>query len=472
MIRYSKAAGVSVREIARVLGASPAAVQRSLAKGKIVDRTRRREQFTALGVSPLQRKQPQSSWSLDTIRAARDAQMRGDFCQAVRLAEVIRTDDALFNAYHARLAPQSAVEAKLVSCGGVRGDNVARRAQTSIHTPRSVMAGIVGTLANHGIAIGYNLHEVSDDASRVDFRHTEWPLEHVKYNHSTEQLETSIKGGHREVIRHGDGRWVVYRKVAALPWIQEACILPASFCWAAHAEGLKDWAGSSASHGLAKIIGELPEGVSLLADESGNFTAEANAFLTMLRDLVSGEAGAGLRPAGSKTDVLSNDSTMWQVFSELILNREKAAARIYTGTDAILGAAGGAPGVDISQLFGVATTRVQGDFEALEQGWRTGVAEPWTAINEGDSRYAPYLKYQLPDPDAKAKSEENAAKRIRLFDVLEKYKAQGMIVDQAVVNNLSAELGVNPPPVLSIGGSQNGPAHVGTDGRSEGGPRA
>ena len=46
---------------------------------------------------------------------------------------------------------------------------------------------------------------------------------------------------------------------------------------------------------------------------------------------------------------------------------------------------GGGPGIDIATLLGVSTVKVQGDLEALQRGFRTGVLEPWCAINFGDS---------------------------------------------------------------------------------------
>jgi transposase-like protein len=451
MVRASAQAGTPIRAIARNLGLSRGVVERALS-AKAPKRTRHADEFAAAAsaVRPQRHRTPVNSWSIETIRTARDAQMRGDFSQAVRLAEILRTDDALFTAYLNRLAPQTAFGCDLKSCGGARGDAVAKRAANGVIAPRDVIAGIHGTLVNHGIAIGYLIHEPSDDGSRVSFRLTEWPLEHVKWNASLERLETIVKdGGARVPITHGDGHWVVFRKFHDRPWIQDACLLPAAMVWGAHAQGLADWAGSSKSHGLNKLIGELPEGVSLLADDAGTFTAEATAFLSMLQDLVSGEVGAGIRPAGSTTDIVSNSATNYQVFSELILDRKKAAAAIYLGTDATLGAAGGAPGVDISALFGVATTKIQGDLEAIQEAMNTGAYQPWTAINEGDSRYAPSLLYRRPDPDEKAKSEEQSTKRERFHAEIERLKKNGFVIDQVVVNAVAKEFGLADVPRLA-----------------------
>lgn len=455
---------MSPTELARSLKVSRGAVLREL--GRIPPRTRKAAEFAtaaaAVHTSPQRRPGFLDSWSLEKIRSARDAQARGDFCQAVRLAEILRTDDAMFVARFNRLAPQSSINAVLEPCDdSARSKTAAARAAQSVQVSQDLLAVLHGTMVDHGIAIGYIEQEPSDDGSRIDFRLTEWPLEHVKWNTSTEQLETIVKnGGSREPIIHGNGRWVVFKKFATLPWIQEAAILPAAMTWAAHAQGLADWAGASKSHGLAKIVGELPEGVALIADDTGTFTAETQAFLAMLAGIVSGENGVGIRPAGSKTDFLANGSTAWQVFSELIGNREKAAARIYLGTDAIMGAQGGAPGVDISMLFGVASTKVQGDLEAIESALSVGVYQPWAALNFGTSRYAPRLKYQIPDPDADKKSAESAGRRARLFDTLDRMKALGMVIDQETVNQLARELGVRSPPVLATAETKTVPLQL------------
>src|SRR5678816_1671091 len=52
---------------------------------------------------------PVFSWSLAAIKAARDDQMAGIFYRPARLAESMRTDDALAVAYENRLAPQRCI---------------------------------------------------------------------------------------------------------------------------------------------------------------------------------------------------------------------------------------------------------------------------------------------------------------------------------------------------------------------------
>lgn len=389
------------------------------------------------------------AWTLELIRGARNAQQAGSFATAVMLAEATRTDDAIFTARSNRIAPQYALTTELKPHDTARGKDVAKRASESVTVTKATLAGIHGTLADHGVAIGYVQHDVDADGTRVDMRLTEWPLEHVIYDTVRDVLTTKVKDSFEPAdIVHGDGRWVVFRKFDSKPWTQEACLLPAALLWAAHTDALSDWAGATRAHGLARVMGELPEGFSL-KDEDGNLTEEASAFLEMIADVVSGEQAAGLVPPGAKTNFLTNQSTAWQVFSELVSNREKSAARIYLGTDAILGSVGGAPGVDIAALFGVATTKLQGDLTAIQDALYTGLYVPWTAINYGDSRLAPRLVYLLPDPDEDAKREQASNRRQRLHTLLQQMREQKLTIDQNTVNKLAAELGIDDPPLLA-----------------------
>ena len=444
------AAGSSARVAARSAGVSYGAARR--AAERIKDRVRSQDEFkdTPALRAPLKNHPAMFSWSLAMIRAARDAQMLGDFRLPAALARAMRTDDALYTAYHNRIAPQSAIEAILVPANGARGERVKCRAAGSVIIPRATLAGINGTLANHGVAFGYNQQEVNDEGTRVDFKLTEWPIEFIRWDRARECFRARVRDfGPEENVVHGDGRWTVFRKFDVDPWTQEACLLPAAILWFAHMSGIRDWALASTSHGQAKILATLPAGVTHQRAD-GSQTPQARELLGMLQDLVSGESGAAVAPNGTVTEFLANGSTAWQVFKELIENREKAAARIYQGTDATLGAQGGAPGVDIAALFGVATTKIQGDFRAIQDGLRTGVFEPWTAVNYGDSSYAPSLVYLLPDVDGNENVAQIDIRRAAFAARLKELRESGMIVDQDVVTALALEYKIKPPTLAPI----------------------
>lgn len=434
----------------------------------------------------LQAPQPTESvhaWTLEEIRSARDDQLRGDFYRPVKMAAAMRTDDALFTAWRNRLAPQSAVSVRLKPANDSPGAlRIANEAEAlfgvdGIGITSDTLAGINGTLANHGLAIGICYTTPREDGSRVDVCMVEWPLEWVRYDALTRTLVTRIdtrqdeknidaEAKHAQAIAaisqtplagaiftseipitHGDGRWVVFSKHGEKPWQQEACVLPAAMVWARHAFAARDWAKGSKAHGDAKVIGELPEGIAL-ADEAGNASPEAAAYLKLLQALIGSDAPVGIAPAGSKTNYIANTSTAWQVWQELMLDAKKSAARIYLGTDGTLGAQGGAPGVDISVLFGVATTIVQGDLACIEKGLLTGLIEPWCAVNFGDSRLAPKRIYLIPDPDADRKHEAHAKRATAFHAEIDAHKKAGFLLDQDTVNRIAEANGL-PAPLLA-----------------------
>ena len=455
---HAKTSGI--RSTASVTGVSASTLRRALKSGeaskgaiaklrRVPPRMRTAADFLlAPRVTAPRVRSAAASWKIETIRAAIELQMKGSFAYPKRLAEAMRRDDAIYTARSNRIAPVSAVSVEIQPHDSERGRNVAAKALASVQTPRTVLAGIEATLVDHGVAIGYVEHEVNAAGTLIDMRLTEWPIEHVRANEATGQLETVTDTGETVVITHGDGRWIVFRQFATTPWREAACLLPAALIWAAHAEGVSDWASSSRAHGLAKILGTLPEGAAI-NDADGDLTPAAQQFVEMIEALAEGESPAGLKPFGSEAVFLANGSTAWQVFAENIVSREKAAARVYLGTDAMLGSVGGAPGVDISALFGVATTKIQGDFDAIQNGLASGLFEPWAAVNFGDTRYAPRFVFLMPDPDEERKREQRSAARMRLNETIKSMREQRLEVTQETVNVLAHEYGVRPAPVLA-----------------------
>ena len=393
-------------------------------------------------------------WDLQSIRDARDQQMLGIFSGPSRLADAMRTDDALFVAFENRLAPQRCLKVSIVPAKGPRGGSIAQEAEAlfgenGIAVRPDTMSDIVGTLANHGVAFAHVTWTPRDDGSRWDCEVNAWPIEFVRWDPIGRTFETQVdqtsmaealasgaKSTSSVPITHGDGRWIVFRKHELSPWKHEACILPAALVWARHAFALRDWSKGSASHGNAKVVGEMPEGVDLQGVDGG-MTSEAAAFLELLTSIASQDQPVGIRPAGSKTEFLSNSSGAWQVWNELAANAERAAARIYLGTDGILGAVGGAPGVDVAALFGVATTKVQGDLAALERGILTGVIEPWCAVNFGDSSLAPQRIYVIPDADADAVKANFATRQTAFHADVKAYRENGFDITQNLIDEIA-----------------------------------
>jgi hypothetical protein len=402
------------------------------------------------------------AWELPDIINARTQQMLGRFKLPAQIAKSMRTDSALAVAYENRLAPQRCIPVELVAAKGARGVGVAAEAdslfgQKGVGITPDTCADIEGCLANHGVAFAVCLATPRADGSRIDYAVKYWPIEFVRWDPLDRCFKTLTFEGGEEAIVHGDGRWVVFAKHQVDPFTQEAAILPACLVWARHALAERDWSKGSVAHGMAKLIGEMPIGLALQSSD-GVISKEAAAFLELLISLQSSDSPVGIRPAGSKTDFVVNTSTAWQVWSELIANAEKAAARIYLGTDGTLGAQGGAPGVDISVLFGVATTRVQGDLQCIERGLLTGVIEPWAALNFGDSSLAPVRRYMLPDADDEVRKKSTADRRNAFHADIKQSRANGFLVTQEYVDQLAEAYDVTPPLLAPAAGAPVGPA--------------
>jgi hypothetical protein len=420
------------------------------------------------------------SWSLEQIVAARNAQMQGQFHLAAMLAKSFNTDDALFTARSVRLAPVQSLGVKVVAGTGpkseqIRDEGDALFGEKGIAFSRATENTLRCHIVDHGVAFGAISWSPRADGSRWDPVLNAWPMEHVKWDalagcyvtridptsapemimerqpdgswaRSTTSPMTTMG---LEPIIHGNGRWVVFAKSELLPHCSaDATLLPAALVWPCHAFANRDWRKGSASHGNVKVVGELDENTAL-TDKDGNPTAEATAFMALLADLASQDMPYGIRPAKSKTDLLANPSNMWQVFAELAKESAKAAARIYLGSDGILGAQGGAPGVDITALFGVHMVKIQSDMQCIGDGLQSGLINVWAAINWGDDKQAPGRAYIFPDPDKsevqKNFSEQNAA----FLAALKAAKDAGFALTTEYVGCLAEKYGVPVPPLVA-----------------------
>jgi len=398
-----------------------------------------------------------TSWTLAEIFTARDAQLRGDFRQPARMAESMMTDDALATAFENRLDPQRCIAVGIAPAKGARGASIAGEAealfgQGGIAISGDTSASVHACLVRHDVAFAHCAPVPREDGSRVDYIASAWPIENVRWDAYERVFKTRIDpssgdasvGGEVPIV-HGDGRWVIFQRFETDPF-KHATLLAAALIWARHAYAIRDWAKSSVAHGNVKMIGEMPVGVAL--QNADGDTPEATALIELMQDMVRADAPVGIRPAGSKTEFVANNSTAWQVFEKLVLNAESAAARLYLGTDGTMGSKGGAPGVDIQAMFGVAATKIQGDLACLSRGWQTGLIEPWTAMNFGDSSLAPTRRYMLPDADADAEVSSRGTRHTAFFDHIDRAKRGGFDITQAYVDKVAAQYDVEAPTLV------------------------
>jgi hypothetical protein len=392
------------------------------------------------------------AWTLEKIRAARDAQMRGDFREAVALGHAMRTDPAILTAQLNRLAPARGLPVRL----SPPRDNARARRQLDeaealfgargIAIRRDTITSLNACLADHELAIGINDWTPRPDGSRVDIEHRYWPLEHVRWDPVEQVLKTRLADGSETVITHGDGTWVVYSSFAHEPW-KHGAILPGALVWAARAYGVRDLSKGTSRHADAKVVGTLPQGVPM-QDETGALTREATEMLELTKVIASADTPFGLKPFGAAVDYLVNTSQAWQVYSEVIKLGDRDAAKIYLGQDGSVSDSGGNY-IKSKFLFGVRNDIVEGELKgAFEPAIKTGIIDPWAAVNFGDSESAPVREWQMPDADQDARL-ESLALRVDAFNkAITELRGNGFVVDQALVVTLAADFDV-PPPALA-----------------------
>jgi len=387
------------------------------------------------------------SWDLDAIRAARDAQMVGRFQLAARLVESTRTDYAIFASFLNRLAPQRGLPIKLVPpndsarAARVVGEAEALFGARGVGIHPDTLTDIDGTLANHGVAFGVNVVTPRNDGSRVDFELKAWPIEFVRWDALKRSFFTQTADGYtEEPICHGDGRWTIFQEHEVEPW-KYGAILAIAMLWGDHAFGVRDRSHAGTTHGNAKVVGTMPQGVAL-QDAAGALTAEGAAFLELLRAIASVDSPVGIKPFGSVVDYITNDSRAWEIFKEIISSGERAADRVYLGHDVSAAAAGGDA---VGYLFGVRNDIVEGSLKAIERGIRTGVIEPWAAINFGDSSLAPDRVYLMPDADEDARRKSLADRTKAFYDAVESAKKNSFDVTEEYLRKLADDYGVIKP---------------------------
>lgn len=402
-------------------------------------------------------------WTLQRIREARAAQLRGDFRLAVELATAMRTDAALFTAQLNRLAPSRGLPVQLrAASDSARAERVRDEAE-GLFGPRGIgitpdtVTSIHSALADHGLAVGRNTATPREDGTRVDLMHAFWPTEHVRWDAHKRTLVTRVERGDEVPITHGDGEWVVYRNHEHEPW-KHGAVVPGALTWGARAFGVHDLAKGSRSHAGAKTIGTLPQGLAL-QNADGTLTQEATEFLDLMQAIANEETPFGIAPFGSAIQYLVNTSQAWQVYSEVIKLGDRDAAKIYLGQDGTTSDTGGNY-VKSRFLFGVRNDIVEADLKgAIERAILTGIIEPWCALNFGDSTLAPVREYLMPDSDEDARREsentrrESGGKRLdSFFSTLERAKALGVLTqeyaDQAA-NELGVPSVVLPPPAAT-----------------------
>lgn len=426
-----------------------------MAKSKRAKKTRTAAEFDAIRLAAAIRLPRTSgamySWEPEQIAAARDAQMRGEFRLASKLADSMMSEGAIFTALCNRLAPPQGLPVELQAPDGAKAARVLNEADAlfgpaGIAISSATVWSIDRDLTLHGIAFAYNVLTPREDGSRLDIEVRSFPIEFVRWDPTCRTYKAQLESGDWEDICHGDGRWIVFQKRSTEPH-KEGAVIPLALVWMDTALGKRDRAQTSTSHGTPKFIGELPPGIAIASEEGQQFLA----FLANMHESLP----YGLAPSGSKVNMLVNTSTAWQIFDSITREGLSDAARILLGNDGLVRAAGGNYVKD-GYIWGIRNDLVESDLRCLERALFEGTIQVWAALNHGTSDLAPYRKWLMPDVDEDARLKSLGERTKAFHEALKGYREAGLVVDQAFVDALAKEYGVRSGVLASGAGAAPG----------------
>lgn len=385
-------------------------------------------------------------WKVDTIVAARSAQVAGNFRQPVALAKSLLTDPMIYAGMLNRIAPHRGLPKEINSPTELTGTPLAileeARAnfctETCVGLAPSVIADDFERIAMHGISVDQVRWVPRCDGSREDAFVEHWPLESVDWDPSAKKLWARTTEGRVEIV-HGDGRWIVLRHHADQPW-RWGALVPLAMLWPDNAYGRRDAANSATSHGDDKWIGTLPEGVSV----------EEPIALAMLNEMekLYNARRVMITPFGSSVKRDEAMSQAWQIFKEQLDRGGKDVQRILLGQDGTMSNTGGNY-VKSWGLFGVRNDIIERDLSTAGSGYSTGLLRPWSIINFGRWDRLEY-EWLIPDADEDARRASIAERRSAFWQDLASAKSAGCVVDQKYVDTIAAEYGIKAPKLAAV----------------------
>ena len=378
------------------------------------------------------------AWDLASIQRARDEHMRGRFRESAALAEACKTDAVIFGAQLNRGAPLRGLP---MTIGVSKGADKRRTRVVAEATATFIERGpLVAPLSDAGerlaflgLSVLHNDWTPSDDGTRLNVCPRPWPMASVYYDHMTRKLMTTTRTGERVEIVHGDGRWVVIQHNTSKPW-QWGAIKALALVWGMRAFTNRDRQRSSASHGMNKILGEMPP----------NYETDSPAgaaFAELLQRLQRGSSG-GVTPPGAKITLLQSNSQAWQIFSESLKSLNSEVAYALLGQDGTLTNEGGNY-IKAAQLFGVRSDIVEADLGSIGRGVDTGILRPWSLLNFGfDAQLT--LSWAFPDADKEARF-ESLGKRLQAYAAAVKaIRESGLELTQEACDRMAEGFDVEP----------------------------
>ena len=381
-------------------------------------------------------------WDVGRIRVARDQHAEGQFDQSSMLAWSMLCDPRVFAANLQRIGPPLGIPRDV--CAGswrggagqaeaVRLEAEALFSDDSAAFPPGTLGATFTSNAMMGVNVDYLDWTPRADGSRWDPVVKAWPAHAMNWNASRRVYQAhTLTDGLVDVV-HGDGKWILYEPYGPQSF-RHGAVIPLASCFADRGYAVRDASNPSAAHGSPAIVGMLPESIKIDSDEG-------RMFMTMLQRLQNAQAGI-LKPFGSTVEFLEAKTLAWQIFEKIIGRNNQDIAMALLGQDGT-SENGGGTYTKALVLDGVRYDIVKIDCR-IAQPLNSGALKPWTAINFGDPRLQPSVRWLVPDLREQARRQALAEQHKSFNDTIAAYAGNGFAVDQAAADALAHDFGIRP----------------------------
>lgn len=381
------------------------------------------------------------AWPIERIRQHRDAHQEGRVWAGKQLARAMLRSAEVKAALAQRVAPALGIAAVLE--GGserVRVELEPALSRRGLMYPAPARKRVHYDLAMCGLAILQNDWRPRPDGSRWDLRLRPWSLEATEWSPNDGVYIAHTRERGRQPIIHGAGKWTVIEPLAD-GGFDDGAVIPLALAFAGAGYNAIDRAGSSRAIGSPKLLGKLPPGIAVSANEG----------LAMLDALETLMAGRAVQTYADQSEVkpLEFTGSGWQIFGDADKSYTSKIFLALTGQDGGASNSGGSYTKALI-LEGVLFALVEADVTAESTGITTGALRPYAALNYGDPEEAASLEWPLPDPEEDARLESVAKRHKALTDIITARRAAGLTVTQKDVDELAAAMRI-PAPQLAEG---------------------
>ena len=341
-----------------------------------------------------------SDWTIQSIKAADNDLMVGQFARAAILCESMQADDRVQSALNGRIKGITKCDLTMVPAETGNKQQCANVAKELEELWSELMPlETIEQIQVWTIFIGFCIGELIWDLKAKLYvpRIKVWHPLHIYYRIDIRRYIVITMEGTIE-IEPNDPKWFLFTPFGSYRgWIAGAAVRSIAIPWIVRGFALRDWSRFSEKHGMPIVVAKMAAAKS----------AEDKArFFSQLQRLGS-ETTLNL-PEGWDALLLEAKDTSWEAFEHLIAQCDRSITLRIRGTNLTteVGKAGGGGGSNAAAETHRAedSDYAEADVKKFGQAVKLQVFGPYCLYNHGDARLAPTpLLGAKPQEDKQAK---------------------------------------------------------------------